>query len=101
MAVDLFLIEGERDAPVEFRAWRQAQAEHKAVFEKAMKAIEEHGDTSSEYLALDAQGVALCRFHSKWTPVPVFRGQLTTPLGHLASSATGHKQPFRESALHA
>ncbi len=59
MAVDLFLIEGERDAPVEFRAWRQAQAEHKAVFEKAMKAIEEHGDTSSEYLALDAQGVAL------------------------------------------
>ena len=34
----------------------------------------------------------ICRFHSKWTPVPVFRGQLTTPLGHLATSATGHKR---------
>ena len=36
----------------------------------------------------------ICRFHSKWTPVPVFRGQLTTPLGHLATSATGHYLPL-------
>lgn len=59
MAVDLFLIEGERDAPLECRAWRKAQEEHAAVFHRAIRAIEEHGDDSPQARALDAEGKAL------------------------------------------
>lgn len=59
MAVDLFLIEGERDVPLEYRAWRQAQEEHAAIFHRAIRAIEEHGDESQQARALNAEGEAM------------------------------------------
>ena len=59
MAVDRFLIEGKREAPVEFRAWIQAKDEQIALHSRAARAMEQHGKTSSEYLAIDAEGVAL------------------------------------------